>query len=148
MTPGPSCDKSVLAVVCLVSEQHLTGNIYGCAHTIHTLVNLCNMGIEPMQCVTHINGIDMLVYYTRCTVWARQITLAHICTTQIPVNPTQCNCCVTQQATYAADQVSSMSFLHEKGKRGWGGERRGILKGKEGWKRKRDAEEGRDEASP
>ena len=62
MTPSPSCDKSVLAVVCLVSEQHLTGNIYGCAHTIHTLVNLCNMGIEPMQCVTHINGIDMLVY--------------------------------------------------------------------------------------
>ena len=27
---------------------------------------------------------------------------------------TQCNGCVTQQATYAADQVSSMSFLHEK----------------------------------
>ena len=53
------------------------------------------------------------------------------------MNPTQCNCCVTQQATYAADQVSSMSFLHEKGKRGWGREK-GYLseKGKRGEKGK------------
>lgn len=41
----------------------------------------------------------------------------------------QCNRCVTQQATYAADQVSSMSFLHEKK----GDEKR--MEGVEGWGR-------------
>ena len=146
MTPGPSCDKSVLAVVCLVSEQHLTGNIYGCAHTIHTLVNLCNMGIEPMQCVTHINGIDMLVYVlymVHClstsdhpcsymydtdtsepnTVQLLCYTASHLCS-----RPSVLNVIPTREREKGGREKGDLSEKGKRGEKGKGMRRRGGMK--------------------
>ena len=128
-------------MVCLVSEQHLTGNIYGCAHTIHTLVNLCNMGIEPMQCVTHINGIDMLVYIP-FTVHCLS-TLDHPCSYMYDTDTSEPN--TVQLLCYTASHLCSRPSVlnviptreREKGV-GGGAERRGIyLKRERGVKKEK-----------
>ena len=53
----PSCDKSLLALVCLVSEAHLTGEyiqLYTHIYIMHTLVNPCIIDIESVQNINNI----------------------------------------------------------------------------------------------
>ena len=140
--PGPSCDKSLVVVVCLVSEGSALDD------GIFTLVYSCICRILDMfilgTLVTHAHRWHFLMegVYTvhfECirlsslTVWVISVEGYIVCVTYhcgclrvcvfVYVAASVCLCmlhrsrgihcvcvCVTAQATYSADQVSSMSW--------------------------------------